>query len=475
MKRPVWFSARALTHLLIFRPALKLIFGVNVRGRENLDGLDRFIIVSNHNSHLDTLLLFAMLPAGQIARTHPVAAKDYFSKSRVLFALVRFLFRPVWVDREAEAGQALPEIQSLLDAGENIILFPEGTRGEPGELAPFRKGIGKIAAANPQIPVLPVFLEGPERALPRKAPFPLPMWNHVTLAPPQRLRGRAEDITKSLQATLESLESVTKASRSSRPELRGPVRVTALLGIDGSGKSTLSRMLAEEYSLSDSACLISDELVLYEAGLPRDFQPLMIEKLRRWVSAQAKQASSLARYKIPKLAELLLRDRLLTEAQRWYRPRRIFMDGMPLLNLTAWAVLYKEDAFNEGTMAKVLRLLSGESELFKDDPIFEQFSELGALRKLHLDRMALPDAVIFSDVPAAVCVERIASRGEARQVHETEEKLARLREGYLLLCRVLERDFDMPVLILDGNRPLETVFAEARAFEMKGENEPAEN
>ena len=145
MKRPAWFAARALTHLLIIRPALKLIFGVNIRGRENLDGLDRFIIVSNHNSHLDTLLLFAMLPAKQIARTHPVAAKDYFSKSRVLFALVQFLFRPVWVDREGEAGQALPEIQSLLDAGENIILFREGTRGEPGELAPFRKGIGKIA------------------------------------------------------------------------------------------------------------------------------------------------------------------------------------------------------------------------------------------------------------------------------------------------------------------------------------------
>ncbi|MBC8367222.1 1-acyl-sn-glycerol-3-phosphate acyltransferase [bacterium] len=474
MKRPAWLSARALTHLLIFRPALRLIFGVNIRGRENLDGLDRFIIISNHNSHLDTLLLFATLPAAQIARTHPVAAKDYFSKSRVLFALVQFLFRPVWVDREGAVGQALPEIQALLDGGENIILFPEGTRGEPGELAPFRKGIGKIASTNPQIPVLPIFLEGPERSLPRKVPFPLPMWNHVTVAPPQRLRGRAEDITRSLQASLESLEAVAKAARSSRPEKRATIQITAVLGIDGSGKSTLSRMLAEGYSRNDSACLISDELLLYQDGLPRDFQPLMIEKLRRWVSTQAKQAGSLARYKIPKLAELLLRDRLLAEARRWYRPRCIFMDGMPLLNLTAWAILYKEEAFNEEVVAKVLNLLSGKVELPKDDLIFQQFSELSALRKLHLDHMALPDRVIFSDVPAAVCVERIASRGEERQVHETEEKLSRLREGYLLLCRVLERDFNMPVLILDGNRPLDTVFAEAKAF-VKDDNEPFDN
>ncbi len=471
MRRPAWFSARAIAHLIFFRPALKLIFGVNLRGRDNLLGLDRFIIVSNHNSHLDTLVLFATLPAKQIARTHPVAAADYFSKSRVLFALVRFLFRPVWVDREGAAGEALPQIQALIDAGENIILFPEGTRGEPGEMAPFRKGIGRIAAANPQIPVLPVFLEGPERALPRKAPFPLPFWNHVTVAPPQRLRGRAEDITRSLQSTLESLEAIALAGRGSRPEARGPISTVALLGIDGSGKSTLSRLLTEDFSRGDSACLISDELVLYEDGQPGDFQPLMIEKLRRWVGAQAKQAGSLARYKIPKLAELLLRDKLLAEARRWYRPRRVFMDGMPLLNLTAWAVLYKGDAVTEETMAKVLRLLSGESDLPKDDPVFEEFGELSALRKLHLDHMALPERVIFSDVPPSVCVERIVSRGEARQVHETEEKLSKLREGYLLLCRVLEREFDMPVLVLDGNRNLDIVFAEARDFVRRGSDE----
>jgi len=470
MSRPTWLSARVLAHLLIFRPLLTLIFGVNIRGRENLAGLDRFILVSNHNSHLDTLLLFAVLPVGRIARTHPVAALDYFSKSRVLFALVDFLFRPVWVDREGEAGKALPSILEKLDAGEDIILFPEGTRGEPGRLAPFRRGIGKIAAARPQIPVLPVFLEGPERSLPRKAPFPLPLWNHVTVMPPQRLRGRAADITRALEATLADLEAVARSSRSSRPERRAPASIVALLGIDGSGKSTLSRKLAEEFSKNASACRISDELLLYEAGRTRDFQPLMIEKLRRWVGSQVKQARSLASYKVPKLAELLLRDRLLFEARRWYRPRRIFMDGMPLLNLAAWAVLYKGEAVDEESVVKILRLLSGGSASSRDDPVFERFPELKTLRRLRLDRMALPDLVIFSDVPPRVCVERIASRGEKRQVHETRDKLSRLREGYLLLCRVLENEFEMPVRMLDGNRPLETVFAEARDFIMEAED-----
>jgi len=85
--------------------------------------------------------------------------------------------------------------------------------------------------------------------------------------------------------------------------------------------------------------------------------------------------------------------------------------------------------------------------------------------------MALPDAVIFSDVPASVCVERIASRGEQRQVHETEEKLSRLREGYVALCRVLQRDFDLPVRVIDGDHPLETVMAEARDFTREVDDE----
>ncbi len=148
------------------------------------------------------------------------------------------------------------------------------------------------------------------------------------------------------------------------------------------------------------------------------------------------------------------------------------MDGMPLLNLTAWAVLYKDESLGEEAVAKVLRLLSGQCNLPKDDPLFAQFPELTALCRLHLDHMALPDLVIFSDVPASICVDRIASRGEKRQVHETEEKLSRLREGYLLLCRVLESEFKMPVMVLDGNRPLEAVFAEAQHFVKESENEP---
>ena len=72
-------SVPALVHLLLLRPVLKLLLGVHVEGRENLSGLEQFILVANHNSHLDVLLLFHALPARHLRGTHPVAAYEYFS------------------------------------------------------------------------------------------------------------------------------------------------------------------------------------------------------------------------------------------------------------------------------------------------------------------------------------------------------------------------------------------------------------
>ena len=55
-------SLQALAHLLLVRPVLKVFFGASIVGKENLEGLEQFILVANHNSHLDTPLLFHILP-----------------------------------------------------------------------------------------------------------------------------------------------------------------------------------------------------------------------------------------------------------------------------------------------------------------------------------------------------------------------------------------------------------------------------
>lgn len=442
---------RILLHVLIIRPLLHLLFGVNVVGRENLDGIDKCIIVANHNSHLDIFLLYMILPPGKIARTHPVAASDYFRRYPWLFKTMSFLFQPIWVDRQEKSAAVIKHMQARLDAGHSIIIFPEGKRGQTDQIEDFKRGIGITARKNPDTPVIPVFLEGPERVFPKKAFIPLPLWNHITVGPPQIIQGKSRDITAKLHKHLITLADEERSYRQRR--ITEPPRpfTIAFVGIDGSGKSTLSRYLIKLFE--GQSCFISDSLELFDDGQPYQTQPLIVNELRQWMSRRSKKAQNLSRYKIPKLAELLLRDRLLAQVQRWYRPDQIFMDGSPLLNMTAWAILFHEECFNEEVCAKALHVLTGHTDLPKNDRIFTQLPELNALRKLNLNHLHLPDAVVFLDVDPKVSIERIKSRGQMVQAHENFEKLTKLSKAYHVLCDVLEKT--LPVYRLPGDNDLD--------------------
>ncbi|MFC1726858.1 lysophospholipid acyltransferase family protein [candidate division KSB1 bacterium] len=181
------FPLKILIHLLILRPFVKLLFGINIYGKENLEGLKNFILISNHNSHLDLLLLFYCLPVSHITITHALAAEEYFSKSKILFFFVNYLFNPVWVSRgdAKKSRKTADEMKNILDKGHNIIMFPEGTRGTAGVIQPFKTGIGRLTVEYHNTPVVPVYLFGPERALPKTYFLPVPIWMNVIVAPPQ--------------------------------------------------------------------------------------------------------------------------------------------------------------------------------------------------------------------------------------------------------------------------------------------------
>ncbi len=453
-------DGRCAFHVLVLRPLLRALFGLHAQGTAQLAALPQFVLIANHNSHLDALLLLSALPRERLARTRPVAAADHFGRSRRLARLMDRLLAPVWVDRAAPAAESVAAMERALAAGDSLILFPEGTRGAPGVLAPFRSGIGWLLEKHPDLPVIPAAISGPERALPRGAALPLPVWNRVVLGPARRLTGPPRELAFSLRSEVAELMGAERARRQTRCTPRRATRVLAVLGIDGSGKSTLARRLALELSMGGTSALVGDELQLIAGGEARPLQPLPAERLRQHLSRRAKAARSLGGYKLPKLAELLLREDLLRESRRWYDPDWVLLDGSPLLNLAAWLALYREGDLDADFAAAALLQLAGRGSAGAR----RRYRELRRLRALVPFHLELPAAAVFIALPPEIAVARIAARGEARQVHETVAKLALLQRSYTAVCEAAEAQLSLAVLRLDATQPIDALTDEAARF-----------
>ncbi len=453
-------DGRTAFHVLILRPLLRALFGLHAQGTAQLAALPQFLIVANHNSHLDALLLMSVLPRERIARTHPVAAADHFGRSRRLARLMDRLLAPVWVDRAAPAADSVAAMERALAAGDSLILFPEGTRGAPGQLAPFKSGVGWLLERHPELAVIPACISGPERALPRGAALPLPVWNRVLLGPARRLAGPPRELAHNLQSEVAELVAAERARRQTRTTPRRATRTLALLGIDGSGKSTLARRLALALSTAGSSILVGDELQRFAGGEALALQPLPAERLRQRLSRRAKSAHSLGGYKLPKLAELLLREELTRESRRWYDPDWVLQDGSPLINLAAWLALYREGDLDADFAGAALLQLAGRGSAAAR----RRHPELRRLRALVPFRLELPAAAVFISLPPETAVARIAARGEARQVHETVEKLALLQRSYAAVCDAAAAELGLALLRLDATQPIEALTDEAARF-----------
>ncbi len=143
-----------------------LVLGLNIRHRERLPSQGPALIVANHNSHLDTLTLISLMPLSLLPKVRPVAALDYFMKNKWLAWFATRIIGILPIDRQG-GGNPLAGPNAALKRGEILVLFPEGSRGEPEKLTEFKRGVALLVKDNPDVPVIPVFMHGLGKSLPK--------------------------------------------------------------------------------------------------------------------------------------------------------------------------------------------------------------------------------------------------------------------------------------------------------------------
>ena len=143
-------AAMQIIYKGVFQWFLKLIVGVQFTDCRFLKKEKQFIILANHNSHLDALSLLASLPGELLWKVKPVAAEDYFGKTRFQASISNFFINTLLIRRKGEKDSEHDPIRKMLeaiDAGYSLILFPEGTRGKPEQMGKIKSGIARIHEA----------------------------------------------------------------------------------------------------------------------------------------------------------------------------------------------------------------------------------------------------------------------------------------------------------------------------------------
>jgi long-chain acyl-CoA synthetase len=186
---------------------LKRFAPSTVVGAENLADIEGpVLLVANHTSHLDSVVLLSALPARQRRRVAVAAAADYFFARPLIGSVVALLLNAFPFSRTSAVRPTLEHCAALLDAKWSILLYPEGTRSITGEIGEFKAGVG-LLAVELDVPVVPIYLDGLQDILPKGRVLPRPGPVTVTFGRPLSFEGSTSygDVALRLEQAVRAL------------------------------------------------------------------------------------------------------------------------------------------------------------------------------------------------------------------------------------------------------------------------------
>lgn len=178
-----WASWLAASAIVVFARFVTAVRGI-WQGVEP-DQTQR-IYFANHCSHGDFVLLWTVLPPRMRRQTRPVAGADYWLSSTLRRFIGCEVFNSLLIERDREQREHDPvsTMVQALDAGDSLIVFPEGTRNTTdAALLPFKSGLYHLAKQRPSIELVPVWISNLNRVLPKGEVIPIPLVCTVTFGP----------------------------------------------------------------------------------------------------------------------------------------------------------------------------------------------------------------------------------------------------------------------------------------------------
>jgi 1-acyl-sn-glycerol-3-phosphate acyltransferase len=195
---------------VVFRIVGVVVFQVRIAGRNNIPAADGALIVSNHQSHLDPILVGLCFNG----RLNYVARDSLFG-----FAPFRWLIYSldaIPIDREGMGLNGIKESLRRLKAGEMLLIFPEGTRTPDGNVGCLKPGFLALAR-RAKVPLLPVAMDGAFVAWPKRNWLPKPAVIHIcvgaVISAEEMARLSDEDVMAKVEESIRSCHSRARSSR----------------------------------------------------------------------------------------------------------------------------------------------------------------------------------------------------------------------------------------------------------------------
>lgn len=150
--------ARAWSRLLLIVSGVK----VTVRGLENLEPGQNYVLAANHSSYMDTPIVLSSLPL----QFRFLAKQSLFYWPMVGWHLKRAGHIPVVRDDPRASVRSMTDAARIMrEKNVSVLLFPEGGRTPDGELQEFKEGAAFVAL-KAVVPVLPIAIVGARPILP---------------------------------------------------------------------------------------------------------------------------------------------------------------------------------------------------------------------------------------------------------------------------------------------------------------------